>query len=149
MGFLSRARYLALIGVLFSLLAAAGAFIAGAWKTVDLLRLLVAGSSHDHGVSVGLVQLMDSFLIGAGLLIFGLSLYELFIGKLELPPALEVGDLSDLKGKLATIIVLVLAVGFLEHFVDWENGHEVLLHGIAASLISAVLIALSTLNKSH
>ena len=66
------------------------------------------------GMAVGLVQVMDGFLIAAGLLIFSLGLYELFIGEIELPAWLVIQDLDSLKAKLAGVIVMVMAVTFLE-----------------------------------
>lgn len=143
MRFLQYSRYVALIGVVFSLVAGTAAFLDGAVLTVRLCGQLLAHLGGTHHLSVQLVQLMDAFLLGSGLIIFGLGLHEMFIGELELPEALTVHTLSDLKGKLAIVIVLVMAVGFLEHFVEWQDGRETLLHGVAAALMSAALIALA------
>ena len=78
-----------------------------------LVDLKLAHGEFD-GMAVGLVQVIDGFLIAAGLLIFALGLYELFIGDIELPQWLVIQDLDALKAKLAGIIVMVIAVTFLE-----------------------------------
>ena len=52
-------------------------------------------------------------------------------------------NLHDLKAKLGSVTVLVLAVTFLEHLMAWKDPHDTLNFGIAISLISASLIAFS------
>ena len=134
----SSARYLALAGVVFGLVAALAAFVWGGLKTV-LLCIKLAHGELD-GMAVGLVQIMDGFLIAAGLLIFALGLYELFIGEIELPAWLTIRDLDALKGKLAGVIVMVLAVTFLERLESGSDGRGLLEAGVGAALVSAVLV---------
>jgi uncharacterized membrane protein YqhA len=131
-------RYLALAGVVFGLVAAMAAFVWGGLKTV-LLVIRLAHAELD-GIAVGLVQIMDGFLIGAGLLIFALGLYELFIGEIELPAWLKIDDLDALKAKLAGVIVMVIAVTFLERLENGGDGRGILEAGVGASLMSAVLV---------
>src|SRR5689334_5771389 len=103
---IASARYLALAGVVFSLVAALAAFGWGGLKTVLLFIKLAHGDVD--GMAVGLVQIMDAFLIGAGLLILAFGLYELFVGEMaELPGWLTIKELDALKGKLAGVIVMV------------------------------------------
>jgi uncharacterized membrane protein YqhA len=136
---LASSRWLALIAAVGSVAAATVEFVAGAVKAVLTIKSLLEGAS----ASVRLVQVMDSFLIGAALLLFGLGIYELFIGRLELPSGLVIEGTDDLEARLANIVVLVLAVDFLEHFVAWEDGAETLRHAAAAALMSLVLVAYS------
>lgn len=129
-------RYLALAGVVFGIIAALAAFAWGGLKTVLIVIKLVKGELD--GMAVGLVQIMDGFLIAAGLLIFALGLYELFVGEIQLPAWLTIRDLDALKGKLAGVIVMVIAVTFLERL---ESGDaRVLEAGVGAALVSAVLV---------
>ena len=136
--FLASLRYLALVGVVFSALASACAFVWGAWKTISLLAGMVRGESA--GVAIELVRVMDGFLIAAGLLIFALGLYELFVGPLALPEWLVINDLDSLKSKLATIIVLVMAVAFLEIVEHGAPGQEVFFTGAGIALVGGILI---------
>jgi uncharacterized membrane protein YqhA len=131
------ARYLALAGVFFGLLAALAAFTWGGVKTVLIVKKLAYGEFD--GMAVGLVQIMDGFLIAAGLLIFALGLYELFIGEIELPGWLVIKDLDSLKAKLAGVIVMVIAVTFLER-LESADAHGLLEAGVGAALVSAVLV---------
>src|SRR6185312_733635 len=106
---IATSRYLALAGVAFGLIAALAAFIWGGLKTILLLIKLAHGEID--GMAVGLVQIMDAFLIAAGLLILAFGLYELFVGEVaELPAWLTIKELDALKGKLAGVIVMVMAV---------------------------------------
>jgi uncharacterized membrane protein YqhA len=146
---MSATRLLALVGVVFSLLAAAASFVVGGAMTLGLLRSLVVPGRHTAPLRVELVGLMDVFLVAAALLLFALGLHQLFVGELELPAPLVVGSLEELKGRLAGIVVLVLAVDFLEHFVGWENGMETLLHAAALALVAASLVAMVRLGARH
>jgi uncharacterized membrane protein YqhA len=139
-------RYLALIGVVFGWIASLTAFAWGAIKTVKVVIALVTG--HLDGMAVALVGVMDAFLIASGLLIFALGLYELFVGELALPDWLVFHDLDELKGKLAGIIIMVMAVSFLERLETTGDAREILYSGIAVALVSATMIALGYKHKA-
>ena len=76
---------------------------------------------EEHGIGVELIAVMDTFLIATALYIFAVGLYELFIADLELPEWLNIHNMHDLKAKLSGVIILVMAVTFLEHLVHWED----------------------------
>jgi len=133
-------RYIALIGVVFGLLASLAAFGWGASKTIGVVVRLIQGNSA--GTAVALVQVMDGFLIAAGLLIFALGLYELFIGELDLPDWLTIRNLDALKSKLAGVVTMVMAVAFLERLETAAEPREILYSGVAVALVSTALIAL-------
>jgi uncharacterized membrane protein YqhA len=67
-----------------------------------------------------LIQAVDSSLLAAVMIIFALGLYELFISPINVPEGhpfrrvLVIESLDDLKGKLATVIVILLVVKFFE-----------------------------------
>jgi uncharacterized membrane protein YqhA len=140
---LERSRYLVLIAVFFSLFASAAAFIWGAVKTSSVVIHLVASRGRDPFAGIWLIELMDSFLIATALLLFALGMYELFIGDLKLPEWLVIHDLHDLKAKLGSVIVLVMAVTFLKHLVEWQDPLGTLYFGAAVAVVSAALIAFS------
>jgi uncharacterized membrane protein YqhA len=101
----------------------------------------------DKAITVELVEIVDSFLIATAVLIFATSLYELFIDKLDLPEWMLAHDLYDLKTKLSSMIVLVMAVKFLEKLLDVKDANALLQIGIATALMSAVLIGFSYFSK--
>jgi uncharacterized membrane protein YqhA len=82
------------------------------------------------------------------MLIFAMGLYELFIGKLKAAENSEVAqrllvirDLDDLKDRLAKIVLLILAMLFLEQALRLDIGSSADLLYLAAGvlLIAAAL----------
>jgi uncharacterized membrane protein YqhA len=139
---LSNSRYLVLIAVSASLIAAVMAFIWGGYKTLTVLgHLMGAFGGEAQGIGVELIAVMDTFLIATALYIFAVGLYELFIADLELPEWLTIHNLHDLKAKLSGVIILVMAVTFLEHLVHWEDAAGTLMFAGGIAIITAALIA--------
>jgi uncharacterized membrane protein YqhA len=136
---------LAIIPVVFLALAALGAFVYGAAVFVDSV-ISIARHPFPVGHQVGLFLLdIDLFLIGATLLISAIGFYELFIGDIRvggiarMPAWLEMHDLNDLKGRVLAMVVMVLAVTFVELAVDAESGLKTLeIGGGVAVVIIAV-----------
>ena len=139
--FLEKTRYLAFVGIFSLLLASAAAFGWGAVKTFNTIILIITSYGTDSFIAVSLIELVDSFLIAIALLIFSVSMYELFIGKLSLPDWMLAHDLHELKTKLSSVIVLVMTVKFLEHLVEWKSPNDSLYYAIAVSVVAATLIA--------
>ncbi len=142
-----QAKYMAIIGVISLLLAAVAAFGWGAMKTVSVIVNIVASYGQDPKIAVELIKLVDTFLIATALFIFSASMYELFINKLTLPGWMLAHNLDELKSKLGSVIVLVMAVKFLERLVDWQDPAGTLLFGIAVTIVSATLIMLGYFGK--
>ncbi len=138
---LEGSRYLVLLGVISSLAAAFTTFLWGTWKTGQVITNLVATGGKDSLAVVRLIELMDKFLIAVGLYIFAVGLYELFIGELRLPEWLTFHDLHDIKSRLSHILLLVMAVSFLEHLVEWKDSLATLHFALAITLVMAALIA--------
>lgn len=136
-GAIGSTRWLAVVGVVFGLVAAAAAFVWGAALTVTSLRDLVHGDVG--GMGVELVRVMEAFLVAAGLLIFALGLFELFIGGLTLPRWLVVDDLTSLEHKLAGVVVLALGVAFLERVERGADARDALDVGLGVAPVAAVL----------
>ena len=134
-------RYLVVIGVISSLIASLAVFVWGLVKTgVVVLGLLRTGGADPLTV-VRLSELMDKFLIAVGLYIFAVGLYELFIGDLDLPDWLVIHDLHDIKSRLSQILILFMAVTFLEHLVEWKEPLATLYFAVAITLVMGALIA--------
>ena len=147
--FLASTRYLVLIGVLALLAAALAAFGWGAVKTVDAIGLIVTSLGEDPGIIIALVEVVDAFLVATALLIFSLGLYELTVGELKLPSWMVVHSLHDLKTRLASILILVMAVKFLEKLAEWRDARETLFFALAIAVISGVLIAFGAFKEKE
>lgn len=146
---LERSRYLAIIGVLSLLAASLAAFAWGTLKTYNVLVLIVSSLGADKAITIRLIEIVDAFLVATAILIVTVSLYELFIGEINVPEWMLAHNLYELKGKLSSMIVLVLAVKFLETFMEAEDANELLLRAIAVTLVSAVLIAFGYFGKKN
>jgi uncharacterized membrane protein YqhA len=128
-------------------LSAAGACVYGAAVFVNGL-IEVAAHPFPVGNKIGIFLLdIDLFLIGATLLIAAIGFYELFFGRVgreggsRMPDWLQMNDLNDLKVRVISMIVLILAVTFGETVVDNVPGLEVLELGGGIALAVAALVA--------
>jgi uncharacterized membrane protein YqhA len=142
---IEHSKYLVVVAVFALLAAAAAAFGWGALKTYGVVSLIITSAGEDAAITVELIRLMDAFLIATALLIFAASLYELFLGELKLPEWMLAHNLHELKAKLSSIVVLVMAVKFLERLAEWQDAPGTVLYALAVAAVSAVLIALSRL----
>jgi len=146
-GILEKSRYLALIGVISLLLAAVAAFGWGTLKLVATILLVIQTVGRESAITIGFIEIVDSFLIATAILIFAVSLYELFIGSLDLPKWMLVHNLYELKSKLSSMIVLVMGVKFLEKLLEVKDSGDLLQTGIATAVMSLALIAFGYFGK--
>ncbi len=142
---LEKSRYLVLLAVCSSLVASAATFAWGTWKTILAVNRLLRVKEDDTHVLISLIELMDKFLIAVGLYIFAVGLYELFIADLDLPEWLTIRNLHEIKSRLSSVIILVMAVVFLERLLLWGDPRGTLLYGIAVTVVTGGLIAFSQL----
>lgn len=89
---------------------------------------------------LGVIELVDLFLIGTTLYIIALGLYELFFDPhLPTPPWLIIRDLDDLKAKVLGMAIVILAVLFLGQALTWDGERDLLRFGGAVALVIAAL----------
>lgn len=138
---LEKGKYVILLAVVSTFLASVATFIWGTVRMITNVVSLIAGLiTHEGGHSgVQMIASLDSILLAIVLYIFSVAIYELFFGKINVPDWLVIENLDGLKEKLASVIILILAVTFLEHLVEWKDAKDTLMFGIS---IAAVLIAL-------
>ena len=144
---LEKSRYLAIVGVISLLLASVAAFAWGALKTFHVVMLVIESLGADAAITVEFIEIVDSFLIATAILIFTVSLYELFIGEINVPDWMLAHNLYELKAKLSSMIVLVMAVKFLQKLIEIKSANELFLTGVATAVVSAVLIAFGYFGK--
>jgi uncharacterized membrane protein YqhA len=152
-----KARYLALIVVVFSLLDALLMFLNGAWKSIKAFQAFflakpLVTNAPDHldladQAMVAVLQSMDAFLIGLVLLIFSFGVYNLFIAEIKPPKTLagapwaRITSIERLKQVLVEVIIVVLAVLFLWELLLLEEDAtwNVLVVPIGIVLLAAAL----------
>lgn len=139
---LESSRFLVAVGAVASVLLAGASFVWAVVKGEGFVEALVRHQA-DEVALVKLFESVDMLLIGTVLLTVGLGLWELFIGDLRLPPALTVGTFDQLKAKVASTLLLVLVVRFLERLVSEPADVGLLYVGISVTLVGGLLLAYS------
>lgn len=145
---LASSRLLALIPVVFLLLDAAGSFIYGA----DILIRTADGDFGEPskvGGRLGVfLVVMDTFLVGATLMIAAFGFYELFVLRREraahsnwLPSWLQMRDLEDLKARVVSMLILVAAITFVDMLVETHELRGILFLGLGIAVIIVALTA--------
>jgi uncharacterized membrane protein YqhA len=143
---LTASLWLALLPVAFLLVAALAVFVYAVAVLINALSQII-GHPFPVGHHIGSFLLVfDLFLIGSTALISAIGFYELFIGDIRvggrdmLPGWLAIHDLNELKSRVVSMIVLVLAVTFAEEAVDSPNALHLLEFGGG---ITVVIIGLT------
>ena len=115
-----------------------------------LYKVLTDESARDTAVlATKFISVMDIHLLSVILYIFSVGLYELFVGELKLAPWLKIETIDQLKSKLASVIVLILAITFTKNLVEWKNPLDTLLFGLAVSAVIGVLIFYYKIKSEH
>lgn len=138
---LEQSKYLAWMAIVSLWVAAVLGFFVGIAKTGLVLWELGSSYGMHPQATLYLIRVADTFLVATALLVFAIGLYELFIGDLEVPEWMVVRSLLDLEVKLAGVIVLVLAVKFLEKLMEGKNALDTLYTALAIAVVAAVLIS--------
>lgn len=139
-------KYLSLIAVVALLLVFVLALLWGVGKAVAAGVEIVSSYGQSSSVSLLLIKVIDAFLIAIVLYLLAASIYRLFIDDVGLPARMVARNLPELKSKLSGIIVLVMAVHFVEAlFEETQRPMDLLWLGLATSAVAGALIAFSYL----
>lgn len=129
-------RFVVLLPVLALLVAAVTISVVGAVETAKTVVHVITGDFGEKETLVAFIELADLFLLGVVLYIISIGLYELFIDdRLNLPKWLEFHDIDDLKHRLASVVVVVLAVMFLGSALQTKEPMDILLKGAGTGLV--------------
>lgn len=123
--------------------ASAGALVWGTFSAFDVLFHLIERMGNPPLLSVDLVALMGKLLLASALLLFAVGLPELFHGEWSIPAWLEIRNLHGLKTRLAYLVILVMAVTFVENWIEWTDPKNMLYFAGASVLDSSALITLA------
>ena len=140
---LSGTKYIILIAVLCCLIAAIALIILAGSATIQLIIKAFSTSLDAKAVkllAVAFIEVIDILLLGTVFYITSLGLYELFIDEdLPTPAWLHITHLDDLKSKLLSVVVVILAVTFLGQVVNWTGDTNLLISGIAIAAVIAAI----------
>lgn len=137
-------RYIIIVAVLATLIAATALILFGTVETYVVIRDVFSKGEFTSKVAKALllsfIEITDIFLLATVLYIVALGLYELFIDhQVPVPNWLEIRTLDDLKDKLIGVIIVVIGVGFLGQFTTWNGETNLLISGGGAVLVIAAL----------
>jgi uncharacterized membrane protein YqhA len=139
-----RTRFVVLLGVAAVLLVAVALFVLGAVQAVvsvwNAIQSLLRGELNSTQVTVQILEVVSAMLKAVIFYIVGIGLYSLFIQPLNVTTALGVESLNDLETKVVSVIIVIMAVTFLEHFILWEQPTEILQFGGTLALVVAALV---------
>lgn len=141
---LASSRYLVLIAVLGTFVASLALLlyevtVVGV-AVFEVAREASVSPKNAKALAVGLISAVDVFLIAIAVYITSLGLYSLFVDDaLPLPGWLKFHNLDDLKGNLASVVIVVLAVLFLREAVAWDGTTDLFGFGAALALMIAAL----------
>lgn len=144
-------RIVMLVPVIALMIAAVALIVYGALETRHFLLALFDPAhavGRDQAILLA-IEIVDLFLLATVVQVVSLGLYQLYFRQdLDLPKWLKIDDLEDLKSKLVSVTITVLAVYFLGNAVVWEGGADVLyLGGGVAVVIVALTYFLSKIDK--
>ena len=149
---IGRSRYVVLMAVVAVLLVSLTLFMLGAldafavtWKAWR--EALAHGEFASTDLLIEIFGVIDVMLRAVIFYIIGVGLYSLFIAPLNLTAALGVESLIDLETKVISVVIVILAVAFLEHFVRWEEPGETLHFAAALAIVVAALVVFQWNNQ--
>lgn len=113
----------------------------GVAKAVAAWHEIISSYGQSAAITLSLIKVIDAFLIAIVLYLLAASIYTLFVGKLELPSRLVASNLQELKNKLSGIIVLVIAVRFVESLFEGNlQPLEIMWLAMATAAVTAALV---------
>lgn len=146
---IEKSRFIAYLGVLVLFVCSLTAYILGVYKTFKTVAEIATLKAQDDFALIALFNCLDAILVATAFLVISISLYELFIGELEVPDWMLVRNLDELKSKLAFVVVPVMSVKFLQKLLQGENALDILYYGIAIGLIIAALAYFNFVNEKE
>ncbi|QJY51143.1 YqhA family protein (plasmid) [Pseudonocardia broussonetiae] len=118
----------------------------GVARAVALVGVLVSGGWLEDATLVGLLEVIDLFLVATVQLIVVLGLYELFVGDLDLPDWLTVCNLGELKQPIVDVLVVLMVIKFIERALTVPP-LDALYYGLAYAVVIGALVAFTAVSK--
>ena len=146
---IGQSRYIVLLAVISVLLVAVALFLIGVvqagtgiWAAFQSVAggELASGGLRATTLTISFLEIVGTMLKAVVFYIIGVGLYSLFIAPLNLTVSLGVETLNDLEDKIISVVIVILAVTFLEHFVRWDKPLETLEFGGAMALVVTALV---------
>ena len=141
---ISQSRFIVLIAVLAVMLVAVSLFLLGSWQAVIGLRnawvSAFTGDMSTKSLTVSFLETVTIMLKAVVFYLIGVGLYSLFIAPLNITVAMGIESLTDLESKVISVVIVILATTFLEHFILWEKPGETLQFAGSLALVVVSLV---------
>ncbi|MFQ5656408.1 MAG: YqhA family protein [Candidatus Methylomirabilales bacterium] len=139
---LSSSRYLAVITIAVSMIAAVSLYVIAAMSVFTTIVDSVRAGPWLPGVAkdavVGFLDAIDKLLVATGMQIIGLGTYKVFLGgNLNVPAELQVSSFTEMKRSVVKLIGVVLMIFFLEQAVKLGPSEAILYLGLAIAAVIA------------
>ena len=125
---IGRSRFVVMIAVAAVMMVALSLFLLGAILAAlsvwDAWKGVFEGRIGSTDLTVEFLEVVSVMLKAVVFYIIGVGLYSLFMAPLNPTVALGVETLNDLESKVISVVIVILAVTFLEHFIRWERPVE-------------------------
>ena len=133
-----------LVAVISVILVSAALFVIGAGLAVQgvigAVTSAFSGQLTETSVTVDLLEVVSVMLKAVVFYLIGVGFYSLFIAPLNLTAALGIRSFNDLEIKVVSVVVVIMAVTFLEHFIRWDQAVETLLYGLSLGIVVGALV---------
>ena len=97
--------------------------------------MLSSGTDTDQ-LKVTLIDTVDTFMVATVLMVIAFGLYQLFVNPtVDLPSVLQTRSFGELEKRLASMVIVVLAVSFLSEAVKWNGDANLLGFGVAIGVV--------------
>jgi uncharacterized membrane protein YqhA len=141
---IGRSRMIVIIAVVAVMLSAFSLFLLGAVIAIETIwnswHQVIQGELSGTDATVRFLAIVAVMLKAVFFYLIGVGFYSLFISPLNLTVALGVETLNDLETKLISVVIVIMAVAFLERFIGWSDPVEVLQGAGALALAVAALV---------
>jgi len=141
---IGRSRLIVIVAVIAVLLCAFSLFLLGAWVAVETIRFawlgVMQGEVGTTELTVRFLEIVTVMLKAVFFYLIGVGLYSLFVAPLNVTIALGVETLNDLETKVISIVIVILAVAFLERFIEQGDALELLFMAGALGIGTAALV---------
>lgn len=143
--FIGRSRYVVLVAVLAVMLVSMSLFLLGTIGAAKLiyqswLEFFYQGEAGSTEQIVDSLSIIGVMLRAVVFYLIGVGLFSLFIAPLNLTAALGIESLNDLETKVVSVVVVILAISFLQHFVQWTNPVETAYFGVTVAVVISALV---------
>ena len=141
---IGKTRFVVLIAVVSVILVSVALFVLGASLAVQGIwhatQSVLRGELAATSITVDLLEVVSVMLKAVVFYLIGVGFYSLFIAPLNVTAALGIRSFNDLEIKVVSVVVVIMAVTFLEHFIRWDQAVETLLYGLSLGVVVAALV---------